>query len=395
MKLPITLALRDLRHDWQAAACFIAALVGVLAPLLIILALKNGVISTMVDRLVDDPSNRELIAVGAGRNDATFFTDIGQRSDVAFVMPATRSINTVANALRHSEARKLLRNVVLVPSGPGDPVLGDLAVSPGAVVLTASLAQDLAADVGAVIEMRIDRRIGDTPQTATRPLRVAGVLPAERYGRAALFLALPDLLAVEAFRDDGTITLENWTDPRPAPQTYAGFRLYANALGDVAGLERALAARSVAARPRAENVDLLISVQRALNLLFLVIAALAFAGFWAAMAANLRATVERQRISLSLLRLLGLSELGRRAIPTLQALVLVAGGVGVTLLFVVPTLMLINATFTPQGFDRIAYLGPMHVVWTLVLGLITAITASAWAVMAIGGISSDEVLRAA
>ena len=112
------------------------------------------------------------------------------------------------------------------------------------------------------------------------------------------------------------------------------------------------------------------------------------------MAANLRGAVERQRVSLSLLALLGLSTAARRAIPAVQSTVLVMGGVVVTLSLILPVLFFINRSFTPEGVDRIARLGAIDLVGTVCLGLVTAITASVWAVYTIGEISPDEVLRA-
>lgn len=394
MNLPVTLALKELRHDWQASACFVAALVGVLAPLLIILALKNGVIETLLGRLIEDPSNRELIAIGAASHAPAFFEQMAGRDDVAFILPATRSINAVANGVRNRDARRLERNVTLIPSGPDDPLSPDASVAPGTVVLSQSLAHDLEITPGSTVEIRIDRRLDSAAQTGIRNLKVVGLIPPELYGRNALFLSLPDLIAIERFRDDATITPETWTDASPTPEVYASFRLYAKRLQDIATLETDLASQGIATRPRAENVTLLISLRRSLNLLFGVIAVLAAIGFWAAMAANLRGAVERQRVSLSLLSLLGLSTAARRAIPAVQSTVLVMGGVAVTLSLILPILFFINRGFTPEGVDRIARLGAIDLAGTVCLGLVTAITASAWAVYAIGDISPDEVLRA-
>ena len=394
MSLPMTLALKELRHDWQSAGCFVAALVGVLAPLLIILALKNGVIASMLGRLVDDPSNRELIAIGAGRHDAAFFAGLAARDDVAFVLPATRSINAVANAVRHPDARRLQRKVTLIPSAPGDPLTPDAQVAPGTVILSATLAEQLDAGPGDSLELRIERRLGDQPETATRPMTVAGIVAPELYGRAALFVSVPDLVAIERYRDDRAVTATDWTADRPPPDAFASFRLYARALSDIAPLESALSRQGVETRPRAENVELLISFRRGLNLLFAVIAALAALGFWASMAANLRGTVERQRVSLSLLGLLGVGDFARRLIPVVQSVVLVMGGVLVTLVLVLPVLAIINRTFTPDGMDRLASLGPVDLLATLLLGIVTAVSAAAWAAHAIGDITPDEVLRA-
>lgn len=393
MRQALRLSVRDLGYNWQASLCFVAALVGILAPLLIVFALKNGIVTTMLGQLVDDPSNRELIAIGARSHDAAFFERIGARPDVAFLTPATRSINAQANAVRHRAARRLELKVVLIPSAPGDPLSPAAEVAPGEVVLSKALAEALEAVPGDTVEMRIERRLGDRPETATRDLRVAGLVPETLYSRPAMFISLPDLMAVERFRDDRTISLEDWSVERPLPARYASFRLYARALGDVEGLEAALASEGVETRPRARNVALLLAFRRNVDLLFTAVALLALAGFWAAMAANLRGAVERQRRSLSLLRLLGLAEYGRRLIPAIQSVVLVLAGVGVSLVLVLPALVFVNRNFTPEGMDRIAWLGAGHVLGTVALGLVTAVTASLWAVHAVKEITSDEVLR--
>ena len=142
MRLPVGLALREMRHDWQAAACFMAALVGALAPLLIILALKNGAIDGMLGRLVEDPANREIIAVGAGRHDPEFFNQMRARDDVLFVTPKTRNINAQANAVQNKSARKLVRRVSLIPSAPGDPLSTTADVASGVMLKRPSPTQE-------------------------------------------------------------------------------------------------------------------------------------------------------------------------------------------------------------------------------------------------------------
>lgn len=393
MRNALRLSLKDLCHHWQASLCFVAALVGILAPLLIVFALKNGIVTTMLGQLVDDPSNRELIAIGARSHDMDFFDRFGSRPDVEFLTPATRSINAQANAVRHRAARKLERKVVLIPSAPGDPLIPESEVAPGRVVLSQALADALQAGPGDTLEIRIERRIGDAPETASRELKVAGLVPETLYGRSAMFISLPDMVAVERFRDDKSIGLDDWSAQRPIPEHFASFRLYARSLGDVDALETALSAEGVEARPRARNVALLLAFRRNVDLLFTVVALLAAAGFWASMAANLRGAVERQRRALSLLGLLGLGEWPRRLIPAMQSVVLVVAGVVLSLLLVLPALVFVNRNFTPEGMERIAWLGSGHVAGTLCLGVVTAITASFWAVHAVKEIMADEVLR--
>ncbi len=394
MRLPLSLALKDLRHDWQAALCFLAALVGVLAPLLIILALKNGVIGTMVGRLVDDPSNREVLAVGAGRFDDNFFAELAARDDVEFVMPATRSINASADAVRNTANRNLERGVTLVPTAQGDPLIDhDAAAGPGQAHISASLAKKIDADAGSKLDMIIGREIDGTQEVVRRELDVLSVLPEDRYGRDAIFISLQDMLAVERFRDDASVSEDTWADNVLRPETYASFRLYVRDLVDLTQMQDWLEDQGATVRPRAENAALLLAFRNNLNILYAIVAALAAIGFWAAMAANLRGMVERQRVSFSLLRLLGLSRRGRYLVPILQSMMLVMGGIIATFVLVLPAMGAINRIFVTAPGETIARLGAVDLAGTLLLGAVTALTASAWAVWAINGIETEEVLR--
>lgn len=392
---PINLALRDLRHDWLAAMCFVAALVGVLAPLLILLALKNGVIGTMVTRLIEDPANREIIAMGTSPVDNSFFERFGAREDVAFLLPSTRRINASANAMRNPVDRSLTRAVPLIPSASGDPLIGalDAQVDVGKLWLSDSLAKALNTAPGQTVEMLIGRDIDDNREIARRSFLVQGVLAEGRYGRDAAFVALPDLLAIERFRDDRNISQETFSDPRPAPETYAGFRLYAKELSGLKNLISALEEEGIQARARAENVTVLLLIRDKLNVLYAGIALIACLGFWASMAANLRGMVERQRVSFSLLRILGLSPMQAMRIPLVQSCTLVLGGVMVSLILVLPLISLINLVFANAAFPAIAQLRFAHILGTLLLGVFTAASAALWAMRAVIQIDTDEVLR--
>ncbi len=391
--LSVTLAIRELRYDWQSSFCFIAALVGVLAPLLILLALKNGVIGAMVDGLVENPANREVIPMGTAFYEQSFLADMAARPEVGFVIAAPRRINAAASALRNPVSRELERAVPLIPSAPGDPLLPDAQIVEGRVWLSNSLASDLNLDSGDMIEMLVGREIDGARETARAQFEVAGVAAHENYERQAMFMSLPDLLDVEVFRDDRAVTIEQYSSSRPNPERFASFRMYARDLADLPALLAALESAGVQARPRSENASLLLAFRDNLNFLYAAIAIIAVAGFWAAMAANLRGMVERQRAILSLLRLLGLPAGAVVRIPLLQGAVLVTTGVFVTLLIVLPSLFMINAFFTSPSGETVAKLGFFDVVGAIVLGLLTSASAATWSMVAVHNIKSDEVLR--
>jgi putative ABC transport system permease protein len=395
MTAAVMIALRELRHEWLASLCFVAALVGGLAPLLVILALKNGVIDAMVDRLVEDPANRELIAVGAGRHEMAFFDRMAARPDVAFVMPATRTINAQANAVRNLDGRQMERAVTLIPSAEGDPLLAGAApfVEPGKVILSKELAESLDVAAGGHVEILIGREIDGQRESARAQFAVLAVLTQDRYGRMAVFVSLSDLLAVERFRDDASVRAADWLAARDAPAAYASFRLYAARLQDIGPLAQALQAEGVETRPRAQNAALLLGFRDNLGFLYSVIAVLGVSGFWAAMAANLRAMVARQRLSFSLLALIGMQDGARRLVPLVQSVLLVFAGLIATLLLVAVIIVLVNRLFLGSTGENVAHLGPDDVAVTLAIGLVTALTAAFWARRAIDGIGPDDVLR--
>jgi len=115
-------------------------------------------------------------------------------------------------------------------------------------------------------------------------------------------------------------------DPAPGPRRYAGFRLYARELEDVAVLRDLLAARGIETHTRAAQVRFVLELDTSLGMVLLLVAAASGAGFVAAAAGTMRATVHRKRRHLGLLRLVGLSGSAVMAYPLTQALLTGAGG---------------------------------------------------------------------
>lgn len=391
-RLILHLALQEMRTEWRAALCFVAALIAILAPLLLLLALKNGVVENMVDRLVEDPSNREILATQAQTHGPAFFDAMEARADVAFVIPRTRSINTQAEAVRNPVTRALVRAVTLIPSKAGDPLVSGPPVARGQVYLTERLAQDIGWEAGQPVTLFMRRNLNGALQPAEAQMEVLGVIPARVLNQEAMFLSLPDLIAVERFLDDETVTSETWMEDRPLPEVFASFRLYVRDLGDLDQVTRDLERDGVTVRPKARNAIILLDFRANVNLLYTAIAIIAAIGFWAAMAANLRGMVERQRETFSLLRLLGFSTWSRRALPLVQGQLLVFLGVVASLLLVLPVLLVVNRVFAQQD-TGIATLSGADMILTLCLGLLLALASSFWALLAVQDIGAEEVLR--
>src|SRR5512134_1250864 len=88
------LAVFDLRNEWAITLCQVMSVAAVLAPLLVLYGLQQGVIGTLLERMNRDPAMRAIIpdVSGANRFDSEWFATMQRRPEVDFVMPTTRAI---------------------------------------------------------------------------------------------------------------------------------------------------------------------------------------------------------------------------------------------------------------------------------------------------------------
>src|SRR5215467_8758276 len=94
MKRPqiFRLAFADLVHDRLVSFCQVALLVALFSPLLLLFALKYGIVTSLLDDLSSDPETLRLTPIGSYHLGSDFFAALSARPDVGFVIPETRSI---------------------------------------------------------------------------------------------------------------------------------------------------------------------------------------------------------------------------------------------------------------------------------------------------------------
>lgn len=316
------LATRDYGHEWVMSGCFVLALAAVLAPMMVLFGLKAGIVGSMIDRLVGDARNREIQAVGSGRFSPQWFEDMRARREVAFVVPRTRSIAALMDMQGEQGGRIL--SVELIPTGPGDPLLGEATPAPAGlrqVVLSESAARKLEVGTGQRLDGSVARTFHGRSERVHLQIAVAGVARPAAFPRDGAFVPLELLTALEEFRDGRAVPALGWEgDPADDLQrTFPGFRLYARSIYDVAPLRDALAGQGVEVRTRAEDIELVQSMDRNLSAVFWLIAAVALVGFSLSLGASLWANVERKRRELSVLRLVGFRTSEIVWFPVLQA----------------------------------------------------------------------------
>jgi putative ABC transport system permease protein len=332
------LACLDLWRDKRISLCMIAAVISVVAPLLILLGLKNGVVSQMRAELANQPHNLQLRLIGSHTLNTEWFEQMSKQLEVGFVIPLTRSLNTLGDLRRSSTL--FLRNVELLPSADGDPLLAGqpAPVAFRDVWLSTKAAQDLAVTVGDQLDLLVTRQRSGQTETLNIELNVIGVMAAHLYTRPSALISLPLLVAIEDFKDN-----KPWPKPgllsRPERngiaaawpielnrELYPRARIYARSIEDVPSLSRALSDQGIETVSRLADIEAVQAIDRLLRLLFNVIAWLAIAGCAASLLGAFAANVDRKRRDLALLRLMGCTRSALMRYCLMQAMLLTTIG---------------------------------------------------------------------
>ena len=400
LRTVVRLSLSDYFHERLMSACAILGLAAVLAPLLVLFGVKSGIINTMADRLIEDPRNREVSPVGSGRYGADWFSMMAGRSDVAFIIPQTRSI--AANMILYRKSGGQTRSVVvdLIPTDKGDPLLEKWASIPAddtSVVLSEEAARKINAVEGQEVIGTIGRSLGGHKEQVTVPLKVVAVLPPEAFPREAAFVRLPLLEATEDYRDGRGSEVFGWPGrPRPAgPREYPSFRLYARSIYDVSALRGFLLDQGLEVFTKIEQIEVVQRLDRSFAIIFKLIAIVAVFGYFASMASNILATVNRKSRHLGVTRLIGFST--RRIVwfPVVQALTTSLLGTVTAACFYLITATIINRLFaqhlTPGEY--VCRLSPLHLLMALALTVGLSMIASAYAAFRVAKIEPSEVIR--
>ena len=303
----LRLASRDYGHEWQMSACFVLALAAVLGPMLVLFGLKFGIVGGMLDQLIENPENREIRPVSSGRFDRDWFGNMQRRSDVAFLVPRTRSIAATVE-LNSSQSSRIVR-AELIPSGAEDPLLTDNGPRPNGtqgIVLSRQAAEKLNVAAGDTVEGSVTRRFGGRKQRVHLPLDVVDIAPAVAFVRDGAFADVRLVEAFEDYRDGRAVPSLGWAGKTTdEPRTYPGFRLYAQSIYDVADLTNDLNGQGIDVRTKVADIDLVMRMDRNLSAIYWAIAVIGLIGFSLSLGASLWANVDRKRKDLSVLRLVG------------------------------------------------------------------------------------------
>ena len=392
------LSLRDLLHERILALCSLIGLAAVLAPLIVLFGLKQGVIEGLRAELIDNPRSR-MVVNAANRNfDTGFLTRLAARPDIAFVIPRTRSLNTEARFENSAQPGTVLR-AELLATAAGDPLLHGLpSLASNQIIPSASFAVRLGLQPGTHVTLRALRGDAGAREVLNLPVTVAAIAPPKAFGRDGVFVDLKTLLLVDRFTDGA---LPNTATPadimEEANRIYAGFRAHARRLEDVTRIDHDLRREGVEVETLAEQVEELLNLDRSLTLLFALLAGLGGVGYIVSLGAGLYANVERKKRDLSLLRLIGLSRRDLVVFPLIQALIIAATGAALASLLALAVAGLVNhmplAGANAAGARAVCVIEARHLLMALLVSLLGAALSAAFAGYRAGRIEPAEGLR--
>ena len=380
------LAVADLRFEWVSGVCYAVAMAAVFGPLLVLYGLKFGVIESMTQRLLNDPSNLELTVVANRSYTPDFFAEMRADPRVGFIVPRTRSLSAT---LYFRTPDENWENADLEPTGPGDPLMVPNLEPPlgyRQAVLTHRLATRIGAAAWDTVTTAVSRQENGRRRLRELKLEVRRVLAPERSSRLAAFVPLELLTAIEDYRDGHAVERLGWPGPkgkRGDRQAYASFRLYASSLDAVVPLADALQARGIDVVSAVEDIRFVQTLDRNLDQVFAIVAVLGSAGVLVSIGASLWSNVERKRVSLSVLRLLGVRSWTLLVFPISQAAVIAVVGVALSFLLYGLSSLTINAFFRipTMPADNICRLAWYHfavAAAVMVIGAVLAAGSAAW-----------------
>lgn len=213
------LSLADLKHEWILTLCLIGAMAAIIAPLLLLMGLKHGTISTLREQLVQDPKYQEIRPTQALSYKLDWFKQLAKREEVAFLIPRilpTSSIIRVVNPESNKEAKL----IELLATGENDPLIlknGGKIPNFNQAVLSHTVAEKLKMTVGDRIEIQVLRHRKGRKEKATTPLEIVAILSPRAGNLDRIYVTLDIATAVENYREGHAVPKFGWSGGTAEP----------------------------------------------------------------------------------------------------------------------------------------------------------------------------------
>lgn len=350
------LAWRDWKFEYLISVCSVIALASMLAPLLSLIGLKNGVVDGLRARLLEDPAVLIITPKSdAGRYTREDIEKLGKLPGARYAVGRTRDTSTDLTLINPSTRKRV--SVSFEPAGPGEPILERYGASPPAntvepeIVLSASAARALGAAPGDVLSASLGRRSpSGRLESADVKFKTIGVLPVEAGDRRVAFASLHFLEEMENYRDYIETPSRNWPGrPAAGERQYSSFRLYAASLDAAESLASELEREKIEVLTKAREIASIKALEEAINQVILIIALAVAAGAAAFAVSSALGSVNRKKRMLGMLRLLGFRQTALLCYPLAQTLFTTLAGFALALVLYFCVSLGIAWSFADRG----------------------------------------------
>lgn len=400
LQLAIGLATRDWRHERTLSLCAVLALASMLTPLLVLQGLKNGIVSGMRERLLEDPAVLIITPKSdTGRYSRECITQLGQMPGARFAIGRTRE--TAADMTLQNGSNGGTVSVAMEPCAPGEPVLEHYGLpvpqdgEEPEIILSTPAAKALGLAKGEIATARLGRRTPEGKlESTTLRFRVTGILPPEVADRRMGFLSQSVLEDVENYRDYIAVPSRGFLGrPQEGQRAYAAFRLYAVDLDAVETLAEALQKQDIEVRTRAREIAGIRLLETAINQVILIISLAVGTGFVAFTLSSVQGAVRRKQRMLGILRLLGFPHAALLLYPVTQALLTATAGLMLAGCLYAAVSRAIAQAFAGQAAPLTCELTLGDATWATGIVLLLSLLASARAAFAAAAVEPSMVIR--
>ena len=239
--------------------------------------------------------------------------------------------------------------------------------------------------------------MGGKKEQVTINLTVVSILPFEAFLRDAAFVRLPLLEATEDYRDGfGSITF-SWpgNSQEPRNRSYPSFRLYARTIYEVAVVRDGLLNQGIEVYTKADEIEVVQNLDRSFTIIFKLISIVAVVGYFASMASNILANVNRKSRHLGVTSLIGFSTKNIIWFPIVQSITTSTIGTALAVGLYFISQVIINHLFGQYltKSEYVCRLSSVHLMIAFLLTLSLSIVASGYAAFRVTRIEPSKVIR--
>ncbi len=216
------LGLIALADEVLFTTCLVGAIAAVIAPVMVLTALKFGFIEITRSRFIEDPAFRLIEPTQSKDRQASFFDMLRRRSDVAFVQETVALTRPTGQLLKKGASSAA--DVDLVYTAPGDPVIlenGGRVPTDSEVVLSSAAAAKAGLTAGDAAVLRFTRSARGRFISQDILLTVAAVLQPRAATSELAWLDASLAGDIELNQMGVPVASRGWAgDSRPPRQTF-------------------------------------------------------------------------------------------------------------------------------------------------------------------------------